>query len=343
MNEASGKSRSFGRSLHLFNAADFPVPQGPSPLWIDHQKRASKELPIWMLSTRQIALANVLNDNAAYRMARVSNVVALTHNLCLTLDPLAIEAYLSNLDPDMRGFAVEGVGMGLFSRELATPGTDNELLDAFLTGTGRRFSGLGFTGVGLAHIHSRHPFRSEIIDRWSGLARWLILDGLGFWAGKMEWAVYGKEGAMLPGVDGSHQRIFDRGLGRSGWFENGADPDRVIAWLKTCAEERRRDLAFGVGVAATFTGGVEIAELQILKAGLPDYSDDLAAGSANAAETRLHAGIDTPYTERACQTLTGMSVADAAAAAREVRSEARGDEYEELLSLNDRLRSRMKE
>jgi hypothetical protein len=38
-----------------------------------------------------------------------------------------------------------------------------------------------------------------------------------------------------------------------------------------------------------------------------------------------------------------MSVADAAAAAREVRSEARGDEYEELLSLNDRLRSRMKE
>jgi hypothetical protein len=142
-------------------------------------------------------------------------------------------------------------------------------------------------------------------------------------------------------VETHHQPIFDRGLGRSGWFENGADPRRVIEWLMACPEGRRHDLALGVGVAATFTGGVEVAELEVLLEGLPDYRADLAAGSLSAAETRVGAGIDTPYTERACRTLTGMSVIEGAAIAREARSQARGDTYEELLSLNDRLRSRM--
>jgi hypothetical protein len=342
MNQGS-RLKGFGRSLHVFDPAEFPVPHGPAALWSDHQARVAKELPMWMLSTRQIALAKTVEGNSAYRMARVSNVVALTHNLCLTLDPLGVEAYLANLDPDMRGFAVEGVGMGLFSRELAAPSSSEGQLDGFLAGTGRKFSGLAFTGVGLAHIHNRQPFRTDILDRWSGLGRWLVLDGLGFWAGKMDWASYGNQHALLPGVEGLHQRIFDRGLGRSGWFENGADPRRVAEWLMSCPEERRHDLALGIGVAATFTGGVEVAELEILIEDLPDYRADLAAGSLSAAETRFGAGIDTPYTERACRTLTGMSAADGAAVAAEARSQARGDSYEELLSLYDRLRSRFEQ
>jgi hypothetical protein len=289
-----------------------------------------------MLASRQIALASSLPQNVSYRMARVSSVVGLSHNLCLTLDPFSIEAYLANLDPDMRGFAVEGVGMGLFTREIATG--EAESLDWFINGPGRRFAGLPFTGVGLGHVHNRHSFNPALVDRWTGLSRWMILDGLGFWGSRMDWASFGLKGASFPGVTGDHQRIFDRGLGRSAWFENGADVERVAAWVVSFHPSRQSDVALGVGVAATFTGGVEAEDLVDLRKALPEHAADLAAGSANAAETRFGAGIETLYTDRACLALTGLTARACHELASHTRSRVVGEGIGDLLHLHDALR-----
>jgi hypothetical protein len=253
------------------------------------------------------------------------------------MDPFSIEAYLANLDPDMRGFAVEGVGMGLFTREVATG--EAAALEWFTKGPGAAFSGLPFTGVGLGHIHNRYPFDAHIVKRWSGLSRWMVLDGLGFWGGRMDWQKYGASGAHFPGVTGEYQKIFDRGLGRSGWFENGADVRRVAAWLTSFDQTRRRDVALGVGVAATFTGGVEFEDLAALRETLEELRPDLAAGAANAAETRVNAGIDTAYTERACRALTGRCLEDCYDLATRARQDAAGDGIDDLLAVHDRLRS----
>ncbi|HZG09874.1 MAG TPA: DUF1702 family protein [Allosphingosinicella sp.] len=327
----------YGRQLHWFSAGEYATPKGPPPLWLNHADRTARELPMWMLSTRQIAAAAHLPANAAYRMGRVANVVALTQNLCLTLDPLALEVYLANLDPDMRGFAVEGVGMGLFTREVA--GDADGLLDRFLSGTGAQFSGLGYTGVGLGHVHVRLPFDATLLDRWAGIGRWMVLDGLGFWSSKMDWQRHGLQFQLHPGVDEVHRRIFDRGLGRSGWFENGTVVTRVADWVRSFPEDRRRDIALGIGVAATFTGGVEEEELRALRQLLPEHAMDLAAGSLNAAETRFAAGIDTAYTERATRVLAGMSVVDAHDAAKEARRSLSADGYSDLLHWYDALRA----
>lgn len=329
--------QTFGRGLHLFSADDHATPKGPPPLWTDHAGRGTRELPMWMLSTRQIAAASRLSANAAYRMARVSNVVALTHNLCLTLDPFALEVYLANLDPDMRGFAVEGVGMGLFTREVAADGADG-MLDRFLQGTGLRFSGLAFTGIGLGHVHTQRPFDPVLVERWSGIGRWMVLDGLGFWTAKMDWERYGLQQQLYPGVEGEYRLIFDRGLGRSGWFENGTVVAKVAEWVQSFPEHRRSDVALGVGVAATFTGGVENEELISLRKALTPYAADLAAGSLNAAETRFAAGIDTAYTERATQALAGVSVRRAFEEAQEARNRIDADDYPAVLAWYDALR-----
>lgn len=327
----------FGRGLHLFNAGDHVTPKGPPPLWTDHAGRSMRELPMWMLSARQLAAAGRLSADAAYRMARVSNVVALTHNLCLTFDPFALEVYLANLDPDMRGFAVEGVGMGLFTREVA--GDDAEgMLDRFLRGTGSLFSGLAYTGVGLGHVHTRQPFDPKVVERWTGIGRWMVLDGLGFWAAKMDWERYGLQQQIYPGVDAQHRRIFDRGLGRSGWFENGTVVAKVAEWMLSFPEDRHHDLALGIGVAATFTGGVDVDELVILRKALAPYAVDLAAGAINAAETRFAAGIDTAYTERATQALAGTSVQGAFEKAQQARSRIVTDDYSSILAWYDVLR-----
>jgi len=327
----------YGRQLHRFSPKEHEVRTTPPPLWQAHAERAQRELPMWMLSTRQIAAAAHLPSNASYRMGRVSNVVALTHNLCLTLDTLSLEAYLANLDPDMRGFAVEGVGMGLLTREVA--GDGEGMLDRFLSRTGARFSGLGYTGVGLGLVHNRMPLDPAILDRWSGLGRWMVLDGLGFWSGKLDWQRHGLDLQLHPGVGESHRPIFDRGLGRSAWFENGTVVNRVADWVRSVPEERRADVALGVGVAATFTGGVEENELHALVALLPEHRADLAAGAINAAETRLAAGIDTPYTHRAVQALAQMSVQEAHDVARSSREALGSDSYRDLLAWYRELRS----
>jgi hypothetical protein len=327
----------FGRSLYAFTAASFSPPQGPARLWSDHASRSRRELPMWMVSTRQVGIAAAHPLNVAYRMARVANVVALTHNLCLTLDPLSIEAYLANLDPDVRGFAVEGVGMGLFTRELAAG--EGDLLQWFLAGPATRFSGLAFTGIGLSLVHNRQPFDAAVIGRWQGLSRWMVLDGLGFWGARQDWTAYGRNGETFPGVNGPQRAIFDRGLGRSAWFENGADVAKVAAWLLSVDVQRRRDTALGVGVAATFTGGVEAADLTRLRDALPEHAQDFAAGSANAAATRVGAGIDTAYTDRACRVLTGLSAPECFEQVSATRAAVHGDRVEDVIAVHDRLRA----
>jgi enediyne biosynthesis protein E3 len=120
-------------------------------------------------------------------------------------------------------------------------------------------------------------------------------------------------------------RAFDQGLGRSLWFVDGADIDRVAATIARFASYRRADLWSGVGLAASYAGGVEASSMSALRQSAGGYWPDLALGAAFAAKARQRAGIIVKHTEVACQILCGMSSDIAARITDEALNSVAGD------------------
>jgi hypothetical protein len=313
----------YGRALHRVDPRSFPPATQPPRLWIDDASRRPRELPIWALNARQIALAERAEPGMAYRLLRIANVVGLAHNHCLVSDALGVDALLAVVDPDLRGFAVEGIGMGLTTR---TAAGGDDLLGTFLEGSGAAFLGLPYTGIGMGLAHNALAFSEDLVDRHRGLSRWMILDGLAFWGARQDWEARGVRFEAPDGVSGPALAFFDRGLGRCGWFQLLGRVADVAGWIASAPEARRGWLWYGVGVAATFTGGVEIEDLQALRAAAGDHRPDLAAGSIQGADVRAGAGIDTAYTARACGALSGLTVEAARRVGAEVRRDLGGDD-----------------
>lgn len=316
-------SSEFGPNLHAVDPATYVPMTAPPVLWKDHSRRSPLELPMWALNARQIAQAHRAKAGVAYRLLRVANTVGITHNLCLTTDALGLDALLAVIDPDLRGFAVEGIGMGLATRRVIGA---EDLLGDFLDGPGRSFLGLPYTGIGMGLVHAGAPFEPAVVEAYKGLSRWMILDGLAFWSARQTWETLGAGFEVPSTVDGPVLAFFDRGLGRCAWFQLLGQIDAIAAWAASAPPERRPWIWYGLGVASTFTGGVEASDLMALRDAAGPHRADLAAGSIQAAEVRFGVGIDTTYTARAVQTLAGVTPAAARNLAQSTRDRLGADD-----------------
>jgi hypothetical protein len=87
------------------------------------------------------------------------------------------------------------------------------------------------------------------------------------------------------------------------WFVCGTDPDRVADAVDTFSPDRRADLYSGAGLAATYAGGVDEAELRIFRQRARAYLPDVAQASAFAATARVRADLVIPHTELASRVL----------------------------------------
>jgi hypothetical protein len=76
--------------------------------------------------------------------------------------------------------------------------------------------------------------------------------------------------------------------------------------------ERRADLYCGAGLAATYAGAVDEAELRVFLDRGKAYLPQIAQASAFAATARVRAGLVTPHTELAARLLCGVTPEDAA-------------------------------
>jgi hypothetical protein len=221
---------------------------------------------------------------------------------------------LNETAAEFRGFAFEGAAMGL----------------ALLDHVWRRPQRFGqfLTGPAAAHRYMLHVGYGWAVARLPWLRRkaenvrrkhdpylgWLILDGYGFHEGYFHWRT-ATIGMRRPrALSGYAARVFDQGLGRSLWFFNGADVGRVNACITRFPMERRADLWSGIGLAATYAGGVNEEELRDLARIAKEYTSHVAQGAAFAAKARLLAGIATPHTEAACRAFCGVPAAQAASA-----------------------------
>jgi hypothetical protein len=231
--------------------------------------------------------------------------------------PRDAEVPLEEVPRVFRGFAYEGAAMAFGVRD-GLPGGGRRHVAEFLRGRADRHIYMAYVGVGWAM--ARIPrFRWSTLYAPDPLLRWLVLDGYGFHQAyfKTDRYVhdqYQEQGFPWPdpGLRGYANRVIDQGIGRASWFVGGTDPGVVAGIIDRFPRRRRPDLYSGVGLAATYAGGADQAELEWLADLAGEYRPQLAQGAAFAAGARVRADLVTPFNELATQVLCGMSPAEAA-------------------------------
>ncbi len=184
-------------------------------------------------------------------------------------------------------------------------------LDAFLAGPGADHTYMVYVGAGWALARLKRRVDGPL-TRWDPLLRWLAIDGYGF-----------HEGYFHPKPVIAHQerpgrwtgyalRVFDQGLGRSLWFVNGGDADRIRTTVAAFDPDRHADLWSGVGLACAYAGGVDRSSVEAVRCAAGPFLPSLAQGAAFGAKARQQADNPADHTEVACAVFCGLSAADAA-------------------------------
>jgi len=232
------------------------------------------------------------------------------------------DAELAKLPRRFRGFAYEGAAMAMAVRDgLPVGGTRH--VERFLEGEGAKHVYMVYVGVGWAM--ARVPrFRWSRMYTRDPLLRWLVLDGYGFHqayfrTGKYVHEQYQEVDFPWPGPGWSSYaaRVIDHGIGRAMWFVGGTDVQRVADLVDAFPEDRHADLYAGVGLAATYAGGVGRPELESLRERAGKHRRWLAQGSAFAATARIEAGLENEHTTLAVQVLCGTTAQQAVRACQE--------------------------
>lgn len=216
---------------------------------------------------------------------------------------------LAPVPVDDCGFAFEGAAMGLAVADFFSP--RRQLFEAFVSGPGRNHEYMAWVGLGWSF--ARLPVSpAQVLKRHRSIHKWLALDGYGFHEGYFCWRRSVLQQRRPRSMCGDEGQVFDQGLGRSLWFVFGADPMRIADTIAGFAPGRQSDLWSGVGLAATYAGGVAADALQtvIRAAGL--YRAALTQGVVFAAEARRRAGNPVPHSELACRLALGLSLPEAA-------------------------------
>lgn len=225
---------------------------------------------------------------------------------------------LEAVEPEVRGFAYEGAGMGLAALDIMAPWKNR--VQEFVEGPAAPHLYPIYVGVGLA-LARLHRSPERFFPRLDPLLCWVVVDGYGFHEGFFAWkrTVVKK---VVPSHFSSYAlRLFDQGLGRCLWFASGALVDRVAALISSFPQERQSDLWSGVGLASSFAGGAERRELEMLKEIAAPYRLQLARGAAVAAQGHMDARYRSAHTDLACEVYSGLSSAQAV----QILAEARKD------------------
>ncbi len=224
--------------------------------------------------------------------------------------PDRLGSMLDGIEPELRGFAFEGAGMGLYLLDLLTPWR-RDRLHQFLEGPGAVHVYMVHVGAGwaLAQLARRVDLA---LARFDPLLGWLAVDGYGFHQGYFHWPET-VEGQRVPRrLSGYARRVFDQGLGRSLWFVEGAEVSRIASTIARFPQPRHGDLWSGVGLACAYAGGVPGEAIEALVTLAGGHHPDMAQGVAFAAKARQHAGNPASHTELACGVVCGMPADEAA-------------------------------
>jgi hypothetical protein len=228
--------------------------------------------------------------------------------------PVEAVPRLDAVGKPLRGFAYEGAAMCFAILDAAMPGRGGRIRE-LLAGGGQKHVYMVHVGIGWAMARLPRPLWRRVRPS-DPLLGWLALDGYGFHQAYFHTDRYVRRQhrGTVPGwPPDAAGHVVDQGIGRALWFVEGADVSRVVATIEGFHPARQPDLYAGVGLAATYAGGVGRAALESLRHRAGDHASQLAQGSAFAAEARVHAGLETAHTDLATDVFCGMTPREAAA------------------------------
>lgn len=235
-----------------------------------------------------------------------------------------IESRLNLVEPELRGFAYEGVTMA-FTILDAFPGGRGTRAEELLLGPAQPHIFLSYIGIGFAMARLPRMLWQKLVPDLSGspyypTMSWLAVDGYGFdlaYFDTRRWVAEQEVPSPYPwdGAPRYFLRAVDQGIGRALWFIQRARPSAVAAAIQSFAAHRQPDLWSGVGLAATFAGGCNADNFDELRQAARGHADQLALGVVFAVKARTYSGIVPPHTELAAASLAEISIGDAVALA----------------------------
>ncbi len=218
-------------------------------------------------------------------------------------------ARMKEVDIGLRGFAFEGVGMGLAALDCITPWKNR--VNAFAEGPGAPYMYPFYVGVGLALARMRRN-PEHYLERLDPVLNWVIVDGYGFHEGFFSYRRTIEEQAVTKKLSAYGRKVFDQGLGRAIWFSSGANVERVVKTIGTFPPERQAELWGGIGCASAYAGGADRPAIEAIYSLAIPYRLQLARGAAIAAKGREQASNFASHTEIACEVFCKTSSATAA-------------------------------
>ena len=284
------------------------------------------------------------DDQARLRLEEIGVTFLLGYNAAIATHDLSVLAQqLKSIAREVRGFAFEGAAMGLTLLDGLTPWRPSRLRD-FIAGPGAGHVYMVHVGAGwaIAKLPWLRFKLTKYLQQLHPLFRWLVLDGYGFHEGYFNWPRYVEDQRVPRRLSAYGLRVFDQGLGRSLWFIEGADVERIPATIKKFSVHRRADLWSGIGLACAYAGGANANALELLRKAAASYSPHMAQGVAFAAKTRELAGNPADHTDLACRIFAGLPAIQAAAITDESLKDLPADNKEPAYEIwRERIRSRL--
>lgn len=229
-----------------------------------------------------------VNELPRKRLEEVAKTVVQGYNTALETglsDDLLVNRMM--IKNELSGFFNEGIGMGLYTLDLFSPFNKNRFWD-FIKGAGKNHEYMSYIGAGIAcGVFFNRPFK-KFLDKASPTSGLLILNGFGFYY------AYFKPNKTINKLyipnsvkeDPFYIECYDNGIGRALWFYNGGNPQKIFNTISTFPEERKPGIWAGVGLAATYAGGVSPDKILELKELASQYNFMLGEGSVLASHTR---------------------------------------------------------
>lgn len=264
------------------------------------------------------------------RLELVAKTVVNAYNISLEYGlSKSLSIAIAQVSNELSGFFHEGVAMGLFTLDLCSIGNKSRLYQ-FIEGEGKNHAYMSYIGAGIATAIFRNNSFEYFTTKANSEGESLFLNGIGFYNAYFKpkktlkemfipRSFAGKESYFLEG--------YDNGIGRAVWFYNSGEPTKISETLNAFPEARRGAIWAGIGLAATYAGGVSEAKIRLLKKLAGKYAYRLGEGSFLATHTRRLAGNPHPNdtTERI---LTGRSSVECHEFATEIIEKTlRGEKY----------------
>ena len=230
-------------------------------------------------------------------------------------DPTFVSKQLaSEFDSHHVGFAFEGAGMCYALFDLLAPWSKSRLR-SFTDGAGRKHDYIATVGAGfaVARVPWGRWLLTGYLQRLEATVAWCVIDGYGFHQGYFypdRFTVAWREPpSALPAYG---RRLFAAGVGRSFWWTQGASPTLIKQTIDRFPPIDRLEMWCGIGVAASYAGGVEARVLRELLEQAGEYRGDFLSGFPFAARMRQKGENPSSWTDHACVEFLKMTSDEAA-------------------------------